>query len=394
MMNRSRCIRLCASVAAAMALGLVASAVRSAWTDVNSIDFDVFYQSAVAWRSGGDLYLTHSDALPNLNPPQFIVAFTPLTLVGEQTAIGLWLALNLASLFVAAFIVWRELRLPWSFTTLMVGIAAAGLNIGLLFGLEEGHPVGLFTLCLTAAWASERQHQWKRAAVLLGLLVSVKPFFGCVLLIALCRGQWRSILWSVGTVVAALIGGVGFAGANGFVRWLETGRQVSWFHHPLNASIAGLAARGGWDWQVWALFAIAVLVVTATSIRRSNSLDAEWLACGLLSLLVSPLGWVYYLPLLAGPFAATAMRRPIVLLAGSGFLWPVPFAMALAPSAPWAAVTTVSMTSWSLIALWCAAVNVLTRDDRMSTTIGGSLGDAKPAEGIANSPWVSDHRAA
>jgi hypothetical protein len=347
-------------VAAAIALGLIAAAVKSAWHGVSDIDFHVFYESALAWRSGADLYPTIPDALPNLNPPQFIVAFTPLTWVDEQTAIGLWLALNLASLLVAARLIWRELGLQWSFTTLMVAIAASGLNIGLVFGVEEGHPVGLFTLCLTAAWAAERRGQWKRAAVLLGLLASVKPFFGCILLIALCRGRWRSMIWSAGTAAAALLVGVGLAGAASFDRWIETGRHVSWFHHPLNASIAGLTARAGWDWQVWALLTIVLLIVTAIVIRRSNDLDAEWLACGLLSLLASPLGWAYYLPLLAGPLAAAAIRRPIMLVAGVGFLWPVPFAMALVPTTSWANVTIVSMTSWSLIALWCAAMNTLT----------------------------------
>jgi hypothetical protein len=356
-------------VVAAIALGLIAAAAKSAWRDVSDIDFHVFYQSAIAWRTGGDLYQSIPDALPNLNPPQFIVAFAPLTWLDERTAIGVWLALNLASLLVALRIIWRELNLPWSFTSLMVAIAAAGLHIGLVFGIEEGHPVGIFTLCLTAAWAADRRHQWKRAAVLLGLLASVKPFFGCILLIALCRGQWRSILWSAGIAAAAIVGGLGLAGATSFDRWIETGRQVSWFRHPLNASLAGLTARAGWDWQVWALLAIGALAWTAVTIRRSNDLDVEWLASGLLSLLISPLGWAYYLPLLAGPLAAMTIRRPVTLLAGIGFLWPVPFAMALVPTTPWTNVTIVSMTSWSLITLWCTALIVLRRDTKLLSAL-------------------------
>ena len=360
-MNRERYIRFGASLAAAIALGLMANAIVCAWRDVGDIDFHVFYMSGVAWRSGTDLYPAIAGALPNLNPPQFIVAFAPLTWVDEQTAIGLWLALNVACLWAAGVIIWRELELSVSFTALMVAIAATGLNIGLVFGIEEGHPVGIFTLCLTAAWAADRHERWKTAAVLLGLLASVKPFFACVLLIALCRGRWRTILWALGTAAAALSVGIALCGTAGFVRWLETGQQVSWFHHPLNASIAGLAARAGIGWEVWALASVAVLAVTAAAVRRSNHLDGEWLACVLLSLLASPLGWAYYLPLAAGPLTAIAIRRRAILLAGIGFLWPVPFAMALVPTAPLANVTLISLMSWSLIALWCVSMTILAR---------------------------------
>jgi Glycosyltransferase family 87 len=362
--RRARLVRFSATVTAAVGLGLIGTAVVWACRTVRDIDFHVFYASALAWRHGTDLYPAIAGALPNLNPPQFIVAFAPLTWVDEQTAIGLWLAVNLASLVAAGCIIWRELRLPVSFTPLMVAIAAAGLNIGLVFGLEEGHPVGIFTLCLSAAWAADRQQRWRTAAILVGVLASVKPFFACLLLMALCRASWRPICWALGTAAGCLSAGIALGGTIGFMRWLETGRHVSWFHHPLNASIAGLAARAGVGWEVWALAAVTVLFVTALAIRQSKDRDAEWLACGLVSLLISPLGWAYYLPLVAGPLAAIAIRRPVILLTGLGFLWPVPFAMALAPTAPWAKITIISLTSWSLIALWCAAVHTLIRERR------------------------------
>jgi Glycosyltransferase family 87 len=358
---RARAVRLCTALAAAVGLGLISTAVTWASRHAGDIDFHVFYASALAWRSGTDIYPAIPGALPNLNPPQFIVAFTPLTWLDEQTASGLWSALNLASLFAAARIIWRELGLPVSFTSLMAAIAAAGLNIGLAFGVEEGHPVGLFTLCLTAAWAAERQRRWRTSAMLLGLLASVKPFFACLLLIAFCRGRWKTMLWALGTAAAGLSVGIALVGTTGFFRWLETGRQVSWFHHPLNASIAGLAARAGIGWEAWALVTVAVLAVTAAAVRRSTDLDGEWLACALVSLLASPLGWAYYLPLVAGPLTAIAIRRPVILLAGTGFVWPVPFAMALVPTVPWANITLISLTSWSLIALWCVSLNILAR---------------------------------
>jgi hypothetical protein len=357
----ARYVRLLSSVAAGIAVSLIVTACISARTHVTEIDFHVFYRSALAWTSGGDLYATTmAGELPNLNPPQFIVAFVPLTWMAEQTAIALWLAINVACLIGTALIVWRELQLPRSFTAMTVGVAAAGLNMGLQFGIEEGHPVGIFALALTAAWAASRRQHWTTAAVLIGLVASVKPFFGCVLLIAVCRGQWRACFWSAATATVALLAGLAGTGIAGFARWLETGRQVTWFNHPLNASLAGLLARAGLGWQLWALLAVFILLITVIVIRQSKDLDVEWLTCGVASLLVSPLGWAYYLPLLAGPLAAIAVRRPALLLAAFGFVWPMPYLMTLVHPSPLANATVFSLTSWSLIALWCTAVWLLT----------------------------------
>jgi hypothetical protein len=266
----------------------------------------------------------------------------------------------------------------------MLAFAAAGLNIGLVFGLEEGHPVGLFTLCVTAAWAAARQKRWKTAAVLVGALVGLKPFFSCLLLMWVCRRQWNAIGWALATAAASLLAGIALGGTVGFLRWLDTGRHVSWFHHPLNASIAGLAARAGVSWQLWALMTLFVVFVTFLVLRKTKDLDAEWLACGLVSLLASPLGWAYYVPLVAGPLGAVAIRRRIMLPAAAGFVWPIPLAMALVPTTTaWTRITIISLTSWSLIAMWSIVVNMLSRGERpwplRFSTPRPSLPDATPA---------------
>lgn len=356
--NRSRAVRLGMSLLAGFALSLIATAVISAQTLVSEIDFHAFYASAQAWRAGNDLYATGSE-YPNLNPPHFIVAFTVFTWFSEHVAIAVWMALNLAAALGAAALVWRELKLPRSFVPLTIGIAAAGLSTGVLFGVEEGHPVGLFALCVTAAWASHRQGRLAPTGLLMGLLVSVKPFFGCILLVSLVRREWRVIAWAITAASTAALAGALLAGPSSVLRWIETGRQVHWFYHPLNASLAGLLSRSGMGWLPWAMLTIALLAATVAALRRSASIDASWLAAGLASLLVSPLGWAYYLPLLAGPLAAVAICRPLLIIAGLGFVWPVPVIMTLTSGEGLAAATVCSITTWSLIAMWGTSVHTM-----------------------------------
>jgi arabinofuranan 3-O-arabinosyltransferase len=370
--DRSRAVRLGTSLLAGFALSLIATAVTSARTQVTEIDFHVFYESARAWRSGTDLYATAA-AYPNLNPPHFVVAFAIFTWFSEHVAIEVWMALNLAAALVAGAIVWTQLKLPRSFVPLTIGVAAAGLSTGVLFGLEEGHPIGLFALCVTAAWAAHRQGRQAPSGLLLGLLVSVKPFFGCILLVPLVRREWRLIVCALATAAAAAAAGVLLAGVPSVLRWVETGRQVSWFQHPLNASLAGLLARSGLGWLPWTVLVLALLTVTIAALRWSASIDASWLAAGLASLLVSPLGWAYYLPLLAGPLAAITIRRPALLVAGLGFVWPVPFIMTLTSVEGLAASTICSIMTWSLIAMWGVVVHAMLRPRPEDRVLEGQL---------------------
>jgi hypothetical protein len=172
-----------------------------------------------------------------------------------------------------------------------------------------------------------------------------------LLLVALVNRQWRTVRWaSIATIVAGTTGAV-LAGPMSLVQWIEVGRNVTWFPHPLNASLAGLVSRAGWGWHLWLALTILVFAATVVAVWRSRHVDFGWAACALAALLISPLGWVYYLPLLAGPLTAVAMETSAPFWPAVGFMWPVPRLMALAPLTPWAAITVLSIPSWSLLAM-------------------------------------------
>jgi hypothetical protein len=369
LLDRSKVRFWAVGAAAGLGLGLLVSALRNAWTRIWEIDFRVFYESGLAWRTGGDLYAT-ARAFPNLNPPQFIVAFAPLTWLPPDVAVKVWLAINVAAAIGAAVIIWRELDLPRSHTAFMAAIAITGVSTCIEFGIEEGQPLGIFAWLCTVAWSAQRRNDWKLAGCLLGLLVSLKPFMACFLVIALLRRQWMTIVCSMVAAFASVAAGIAVAGLYSFERWIEIGRRVSWFKHPLNASVAGLLARADIGWQLWLPLSLLLVVATVVVIRKVEDVDVEWLACGVLSILVNPLGWVYYLPLLAGSLTAVALRAPSVLLPWLSFVWPVPLLMGQAAFTPWTAVTVYSLHSWGLIGVWCVLMGWIVQERRKGS-IGG-----------------------
>jgi hypothetical protein len=371
-LDRSAIVRWTVGAATGLGIGLIASALKNAWTRIWEIDFRVFYESGLAWRTGGDLYAT-ARAFPNLNPPQFIVAFAPLTWLPPDVAVYVWLAINVAAAIGAAVIIWRELDLPRSTTAFMAGVAITGVSTCVEFGFEEGQPLGIFALLCTVAWSAQRRNDWKLAGYLLGVLVSLKPFMGCFLLVALLRRQWTTIICSIVAALVSVAAGVAVAGLHSFERWIEIGRRVSWFKHPLNASVAGLLARAEIGWHFWLPLSLFLVVATVVVIRKVDNVDTEWLACGVLSILVNPLGWVYYLPLLAGSLTAVALRAPRVLLPWLAFVWPAPLLMGLAAFTPWTAVTVYSLHSWGLIAVWCVLMRWIVQESRKGSIRGEHL---------------------
>jgi len=356
----SRRSRVLLALTTGLAIGLLFSQVRAAWTDVNATDFRVFYESGRSWLTGADLYAT-SARLPNLNPPQFVVAFATLSWLPIKQALAVWLFLNIACGIASVAIIFRALEIPRSVVTLQVAVAAAGLCTGVLVALETAQITGVLMLLITMAWSLSRRGSWKTCGVILGLVISIKPFFGCFLLIPLLRRQFAGLARAALVAAAAMGTGVALAGPLSVQRWIETGRLVTWFQHPANASLLGLMARGSvTSWPVWSLLSVAGVILSVALVRQSRTLDIEWATFGLLSILVSPLGWVYYLPVVAGPVVAVALSRPALMFTLAGFVWPIPLVAVIMPATRWSFLSVGSLQTWSLIALWAI---VTMRDD-------------------------------
>jgi hypothetical protein len=337
---------------------VVASVVAMVWLDVLypplpvmiptsdmyevHVDFDTFWQSAVALIHGGDIYVTPAK-LTNLNPPLLTVLLAPFAWLDPLTAYRIWVALCLLMVFGSLLAVARELRLR----PLPTGLAmAAVLASSPLHGtLVLGQIYPLLLVGLVAGWLAERRGHPVLAAVLFGITVALKPSLAPVLLLFAAQRRWVSLRAGVGSAVVATLVGVAICGPTSGLTWLHIAFSAPVPDTVDNASLPGLAVRLSLPPSLGLIAGLVVLGGTLVVLGRlRDRVDpagtAVWavLAAGLL---LSPIAWHNYLLLL----------WPGVLLLitlGRGAAATAMFAVAVVPVAWNAAVVPAFATGRSL----------------------------------------------
>jgi hypothetical protein len=200
--------------------------------------------------------------------------------------------------------------------------------------------LGLYALDLA------RRREWPALAVcgLTGAVVTA-----CSVIVG-GVGQMQGWLASM-TSVDRLSGYVGNGSWRGWTRRLFVDDAIS--ATPTQAALIETSAI---EYAVWVAGVGLLLAVTAWCLRRRD-VDARWSLLGLATLLISPLGWVYYLAMWTGPLVATLrasslalaglvlLSVPVTPLAGSGIL----------DARPVLVLTFGSATFWGILCLWIAA---------------------------------------
>jgi alpha-1,2-mannosyltransferase len=315
---------------------------------------------------------------PNLNLPHTHLFLLPLAGMPPRAALRIWTA---ASFVVFAWAAWRSIRtLEWrlpllGWLTLAVHLLAWGPAAA--FSLTA--QVSLLLMGpVTAAWLAARSGRSARAGGWLGVAAAIKPFLLLFVPYFLIRRDWVAL--RALAIATALMVGIGLIvfGPGAYKEWAMQLPKVSWGGHYLNASIFsvterlfgksayGQIARHPELAASLALAACAVVgTITLRRVRRIPSsiaaIDREWAGLLLGSLLLSPLGWVYYVWIALWPVAATiGHARPwrrrrsvdLLLIPGlAGWLWFGKMTEWGQPNAL-ATATFASMYFWALLSLW------------------------------------------
>jgi len=346
-------------------------------------DFLVFLRSSSDLRRRIDPY-QHLLTLraPNTNPPAFLIAMLPLTYMSEGLAFAVWTMLAVAALIFSLQKTAEELSLPLRHLLLV----ASGLQ-GVAAALRFGQVTLLVLPLMTLAWVADRNERKPLTGVYLGLLMYLKPFAGIYAVYMAWRRDWRVLIASIAAFfLAAAIGLV--TGIATTASWIESlGSAAEKSRYVTNGSWTALMmrvfsqdqSRPNPSYTPWivapraAVFlsiagAVLIAIISAWSIGRIKNRDRHWSILGVAMLLISPLGWMYYIPLLIPPLAATmpTLQRIAPILVAGAILWVPSNLLARNHFGPLATATIGSPYTWGLLLLW-ATVCLCSRRNEPAT---------------------------
>lgn len=311
---------------------------------------------------------------PNLNPPVFMVFMRPLLALPYAQAWWTWAAISSLCVVWSAWLLaghwFRQAghRAMWT----LWGSAGLFLLYPTLANFTLGQ-VGTLLLCLlTLTWRLASHHRLLQAGCVLGLAISLKPFLASLLLALVLARQWRALAAALVTVMCLSGVGAWVHGLDAYLQYLQVAKNITWTAANWNGSWYGwfdryFISREDSDWPVsmglsWRLAtasALLTLLVAGASIRQAirKSPAADWDAIFALgvpaTLLVSPLGWAYYFPLLAlsGVIAGWHVHRYAPHSAAKLALW-IPVAMCLVPVGLQASPTPLQPADWLGVDSW------------------------------------------
>jgi hypothetical protein len=195
----------------------------------------------------------------------------------------------------------------------------------------------------TLAWRAAKHGKWAASGAWLGFLSSHKPFVLIFIAWLLWQRRWRGVIVSCAVLIASVACGELVFGPSIYQHWQQALREdvPAWGWLYVNASAWAPWARAFGPSPVFTHAAIptiavtsalasatAVAGVTAWRLRRGMDVDLAWSVLWSAALLISPLGWTYYLWWGAGPFGALTLHawrdRPIrpdlVICAGNALV--------------------------------------------------------------------------
>ncbi len=316
-----------------------------------SSDLLMFYRSAHAILAGTNIYqpvlvkplhhyavqhptiqqLWQQSNSANLNMPSFYFLISPLALLSYRTAYWVW---GIMSLLLAALSVWiinrTELLEHYPYKKLALYIlmfACFPLLANILLG-----QVGTIISCgVIASWYLCRRGFFVTAGLVLGLLATIKLFIGLFFIYFIFCRQWRMVAAMIISFLLIFICTLPLVGQHAYLIYFANLHGVHWFQGNWNGSLFGYLTRlfgGRYPYSVWSLpllkniiyvgiwlllswkiFQYAKQQQTPPTMKHAKPLDKlmmfdlGYAFCVVAMLFLSPLGWVYYFPVLLLPLA-------------------------------------------------------------------------------------------
>ncbi len=286
-------------------------------------DFSLYYTSALAVRRGIDPYVSNLARLgrplglalpdPFLTnyTPYFLIAFEPLAAFPISTAYWLWFFVSTSALVLAIIMVFREYDLAGKPAALTLALILLFPGVIAHFHYAQSQFILILALVLMLHWL--RRNRDGVAGVALAAAIMLKVFPIVIIGYLASRRRWQAIVWTFCTIAIATIFVLPMFGLRDWLQFFKNNGNDPYF-----LSIDNIAPTAFISRLYWHLFTVhsssfirhslvagfdAVVLMTALygSFDNEAFCDLSFSLWLLAMLLVSPLVWLHYLPLLIIP---------------------------------------------------------------------------------------------
>lgn len=320
--------RLAAVLYIVIALKIISSSLSDGIEFPKSTDFYKFHLSGTRLLNGESAYWTSSEVEdtrrlacpaeaiireqthltclhPDLNTPTFHLIFSLIAKLDYSTAWTAWCALSFACILTFSATIAEQLDRKIIAAVALISYYPTYCCLAL------GQNTFLFAIPTALTWKQLRRDREVSAGLWLGLAISLKPFLLVISFILFLTRKPRPALFSLLAAISiTLISASQTGGISGFLSdYATVARNITWISASWNASFMGFFGRildsGGAIGSCSALAAAVLLgaieLLSRTRMRTGHLISAdETMAVAIpITLLLSPLGWLYYFPLLA-----------------------------------------------------------------------------------------------
>lgn len=297
-------------------------------TDQIKLDFYSFYSASAALLHGDNPYqLLFASYLPavkklstNLNPPILLMLFMPLSRVSHHTGLIIWSISSFILGTISATAAFKLAFSPEFFKNHWLSLYI--VYLALFSTLMNTHiaQLGAFTAFFLIVGYYLYQHKHETlAAIFWGIIISIKIFPALLFIYVLRQAPYKMLGIMFATVVLMWLIPLLAFGMDIYSNYFNMLTRVLWYGDSWNASIYGFLFRLLVDTHqpdnlrlvhiLYVILCCGLVVwylkkIVSTRIPDDKNHQQFCLTLTVM-LLISPLGWMYYFPLILLPLLIT-----------------------------------------------------------------------------------------
>jgi len=257
----------------------------------------------------------------NLNPPTLLPLFEALSWFRPDDVVKIWTLLSVALYIGSAFLLVRKYE-PQIQHRQVIWLL---LSWPVLNTLRIGQLYGLITALAVVAWILLEDNRQIAAGICIGILIACKPNYALwAVLLIFCRRERAAATAAVVSAGLACVPLILY-GPGIYLEWIHAIKVDPHWAFTVDISISGFAARLGHR-RVGEATSVLLLLFTLVFViwKRPSLRNTTGIALSV-AMLASPLAWMHYALLLAGPLVRK--RWNWLITAAMLFLMP-PFSSA------------------------------------------------------------------